>query len=51
MGNVRSLFCLWCPDVHLDCNSQSDFVESQYLDKLGQVRVLVYKLPECESVR
>jgi len=41
----------WCPDVLLDRNSQSDFVECEYLDELGEVHVLVYQLPECKSIR
>ena len=51
MVGLCSLFCLWCDYVLLDGSSQSDFVEREYLDELGWVRVLVYQLRECESIR
>jgi len=32
---VQFLSCLWCDYVLLDGFSQSDFVEHEYLDKVG----------------
>jgi len=46
-----SLSCLWCDYILLDGSSQSDLVECEYLKELGYIRVLVYQLPKCESIR